>query len=166
MKRVFSFQDVHTKKRNGDTTMEVTIIMDRFEQQFTRAQFQLDSMVMTDMIPLMPMITSTFINMTKARSAAIAGSGLVYAAAPPYGRFLYKGKVMVSPTTGSPFAEYGEKKVLVSQYQGKTNAKEDIEFTKTFHPKVSKEWFEKAKRQNKTKWIRLTKEWAGGGTNG
>ena len=62
MKRVFSFQDVHTKKRNGDTTMEVTIIMDRFEQQFTRAQFKLDSMVMTDMIPLMPMITSTFIN--------------------------------------------------------------------------------------------------------
>lgn len=123
MKRIFSFSDIHTKKTNGDTTVEVTIIMDRFEEQFTRAQFKLDSMVMTDMIPYMPMITSTFINMTKARSDAIAGTGIVYAAAPPYGRFLYKGKVMVSPTTGSPFAEYGEKKVLVSEYRARQTPK-------------------------------------------
>lgn len=165
MKKVFSFTDIRRAETSGDITLTVTLVMDRFEEQFSRAQYELDSMVMADMVPFMPMITSSFINATIARSAAIAGSGLVYAAAPPYGRFLYKGKVMVSPTTGSTWAKYSEKKVLVSEYQGKTKAKEEMEYTKTFHPKVTKEWFEKAKRMNKSKWINHTKARAGGGNN-
>ena len=146
--------------------IEVDVSMVRFERQFERAQYELDSMIMTDMVPFMPMITSTFINVTRALSASVAGTGYVYAAAPPYGRFLYKGKVMVSPTTGSKWAKYGEKKILVSEYRGKTNAKEDIQYTKTFHPGVKAEWFEAAKDKHGRKWIRQTKLRAGGGTSG
>lgn len=160
-----SFPDFHEVKNAGNVLIKIDIAMKRFTRQFNKAQYHLDSMVMTDMIPYMPMVTSTFINTTKARSAAIAGTGYVYAAAPPYGRYLYRGKVMVSPSTGSAWAEYGEKKVLVSEYRGKTTAKEDIEFNKTAHPKVTKEWFEAAKYQNGKKWVRKTKKWAGGGAN-
>lgn len=145
-----------------DGNVKIDLTLNRFERQFDSAQYKLDSMVMTDMIPYMPMITSTFINRTVAKSAAIAGSGYVYAAAPPYGRYLYRGKVMVSPSTGSAWAKYGEKKVLVSEYRGKTNALEDIHYTNTFHPKVTKEWFEAAKRAQGKKWVRITKKLAGG----
>lgn len=136
---------------------------ERFERQFGRAQFKLDSMVMTHMVPFMPMITSTFINNTMARSAAIAGTGYVYAAAPPYGRFLYEGKTMVSPTTGSTYAQKGEQKVLVSQYSGKTAAKENLEYTKTFHSKVTSHWFDAAKKLYGRNWIKTAKKIAGGG---
>lgn len=163
MKRVFNFGKVHTTVDDGTTRATLDLDMERFNKQFGMAQFLLDSMVMTDMIPYMPMVTNTFINLTKARSAAIAGSGYVYAAAPPYGRFLYKGKVMVSPSTGSTYAKYGEQKVLVSQYRGKTRAKEDIVFTNTFHPKVTKEWFEMAKTRQGKKWAKAAKMMAGGG---
>lgn len=161
---MIDFPDIKKVHVDENGRIEVKISMARFERQFRRAQFELDSMVMTDMVPLMPMITSTFINVTKAMSASVAGTGWVYAAAPPYGRFLYKGKVMVSPT-GSTWAKYGEKKMLVSQYGGKTKAREDIQYTKTFHPGVTAEWFEAAKRRHGKKWIRLTKQRAGGGTN-
>ena len=162
---MIDFPDIKKVHVDENGRIEVKISMARFERQFRRAQFELDSMVMTDMVPLMPMITSTFINVTKAMSASVAGTGWVYAAAPPYGRFLYKGKVMVSPLSGSTWAKYGEKKVLVSQYGGKTKAREDIQYTKTFHPGVTAEWFEAAKRRHGKKWIRLTKQRAGGGTN-
>lgn len=135
---------------------------DRFETQFRKAQYLLDSRVMDDMVSYMPMETGTFINLTRARSQAIAGSGKVYAAAPPYGRFLYKGKTMVDESTGSTWARKAAKKVLVSQYSGKTNAKEELAFSNEHHPKVEKEWFEAAKRDNRGSWIKLAKKTAGG----
>lgn len=142
-------------------TMELNL--SRFEEQFQRAQYFLDSQVMTDMVPYMPMQTGSFINLTKARSAAIAGSGRVVAAAPPYGRFLYKGKVMVDENTGSTWARKGAKKVLVSQYTGKTNAKENLEFSRAANPDAQPEWFEAAKERHRKTWIKDTKRIAGGG---
>ena len=135
---------------------------ERFETQFKNAQYFLDSRVMDDMVSYMPMETGTFINLTRARSQSIAGSGKVYAAAPPYGRFLYKGKTMVDESTGSTWARKAAKKVLVSQYSGKTNAKEELAFSNEHHPKVEKEWFEAAKRDNRGSWIKLAKKTAGG----
>lgn len=142
---------------------EMKLDLSRFEGQLNSAQWFLDSMVMADMVPFMPMQTGTFINLTRARSAAIAGSGKVVAAAPPYGRFLYKGKVMVDELTGSTYARKGARKVLVSKFKGQTMAKQNIEFDKTAHPEVQAEWFEKAKDRNGNTWIRSVKEIAGGG---
>ena len=139
------------------------IDLSRFEKQFQKAQYELDSMIMTDMVPFMPMQTGTFINLTRARSAAIAGSGKVVAAAPPYGRFLYYGKTMVDESTDSTWARKGAKKVLVSQFAGRTNARENLDFSKAAHPGVVPEWFEEAKRRNRLEWLIKTKETAGGG---
>lgn len=138
-------------KSGKEFDVSVEVDLNRFEKQFNAAQFQLDNQVMTSMIPYMPRVTGTFINVTKAMSAAIAGSGEVIAAAPPYGRFLYKGKVMVDPKTGSPWARPGAKKVLTDK---------DIKYT---NPKATPEWFETAKKNYADDWIKGVKRKAGGG---
>lgn len=141
----------------------VKLDMSRTNKNFQKAQFALDSAVMTSMVPFMPMEDGSFINLTRARSASLAGSGEVCAAAPPFGHFLYEGKTMVDVETGSPWARKGAQKVIVSQYSGKTNAREYLQYTKTKHPKAQSHWFEPAKKQDGDKWVRVVKTIAGGG---
>lgn len=139
--------------------MTVEIDMSRLEDNFNRAQYELDSMIMTSMEPFMPMQDGSFIKKTKAMSAAIAGTGVVVAAAPPQGRFLYEGKNMVDIKTGSPWARKGAKKVLVSQYTGKTNARENLSYSRG---SARSHWFDAAKEADGDQWIKKTKEIAGG----
>lgn len=147
------------KTKAGVIGYDMTIDLSRFGKQISKAQFELDSMVMTDMVPYMPMETGLFIDVTRAMSAAYAGTGRVVAAAPPFGRFLYEGKTMVDVKTGSPWARRGAKKVLVSQYSGKTNARPNL----TFANGRSDHWFDKAKDTSGDEWIRKTKKTGGGG---
>ena len=144
-----NYQD---KKPNYEIRMEIDL--DRFERQYSKAQFGLDSMVMTDMVPYMPMQSGTFINVTKAMSAALAGSGKVVAAAPPMGRFLYEGKVMVDPETNSPWARKGAKKVVTDR---------DLQYNKNAHPKATDHWFDTAKKEHGEEWVNYVKKVAGGG---
>lgn len=146
---------------SGD--IRVDIKLDRFSEQYNRAQFDLDSDVMTSMVRFMPMRDGTFINLTRAESAVLAGSGEVMAAAPPTGRFLYEGKTMVDPETGSPWARKGARKVLVSQYKGKTNAKENLQYSKHKNPKAQSHWFDAAKKADGDKWVARVKKTSGGG---
>lgn len=131
--------------------IEMQINLSRFEKQFEDAQYALDSMVMEDMVPYMPHQTGTFINVTRAMSAALAGSGKVVAAAPPMGRFLYEGKVMVDPVTGSPWARAGAKKIVTDR---------DLKYG---NPKATPHWFDTAKEKHGKSWIREVKKIAGGG---
>ena len=137
-----------------DTTIELDVDLSRFEKQYGKAQFILDNAVMTSMVPYMPHRTGTFINVTKAMSAAIAGSGTVVAAAPPMGRFLYEGKVMVDPETGSPWARPGAKKIVTDK---------SLNYETEHHPKVTDHWFETAKKNHGKSWIKAVKKEAGGG---
>ena len=134
-----------------NSTIELDVDLSRFEKQYGKAQYTLDSMVMTSMEPYMPHQTGTFINVTKAMSAAIAGSGTVYAAAPPFGRFLYEGKVMVDPETNSPWARPGAKKVVTDR---------DLKYS---NPKATPHWFDTAKENHGESWVREVKKIAGGG---
>lgn len=134
--------------------LEMRINLSRFEKQFQDAQYALDSMVMTDMKPFMPHQTGTFINVTSAQSAAIAGSGTVIAAAPPMGRFLYEGKVMVDPLTGSPWARPGAKKIVIDK---------DLKYDASHNPKVTDHWFDEAKKNHGKSWVKAVKKNAGGG---
>lgn len=133
----------------GDVKVKVSLA--RFERQYRDAQFWLDSQIMTDMVPYMPHQTGTFINITRAQSAALAGSGEVVAAAPPYGRFLYEGKVMVDEVTGSPWARKGAKKIVTDR---------DLKFS---NPKATPHWFDTAKKKRGKAWIKNVKKIAGGG---
>lgn len=131
--------------------VEMRINLSRFERQYEDAQFALDNMVMTSMQPYMPHRTGTFINVTKAMSAAIAGSGTVVAAAAPMGRFLYEGKVMVDPETNSPWARPGAKKVVTDR---------ELKYS---NPKATPHWFDTAKENHGKSWVREVKKIAGGG---
>lgn len=140
------------KRKTMDAEMEIDL--GRFEKQYSKAQYELDSAVMEDMIPYMPMVTGQFINVTKAMSQAVAGSGKVIAAAPPFGRFLYGGKVMVGVESNSPWAKKGEKKVVTDK---------NLDFSTGAHPKAQAKWFDAAKRENIGRWVKQTKKNAGGG---
>lgn len=146
--------------------IQVKLDLSRFDKQYQKAQYGLDGAVMTSMIPYMPMQSGMFVDVTRAASASVQGSGKVYAAFGPSGRFLYEGKTMVSETTGSTWARLGERKVLVSQYSGKTKAKEDLNFNKTAHPDSQAHWFEVAKKKDEKIWIKNVKKEAGGGKRG
>lgn len=131
-------------------SVSVEVDMKRLEDNFNRAQFALDSAIMTSMVPYMPRRDGQFINVTKGMSAALAGSGKVVAAAPPYGRFLYEGKVMIGEKSRSPWAKKGEKKVVTGRnlsYSGGGQA----------------HWFDAAKAADGNNWVDLVKKTAGGG---
>lgn len=153
--RIHHFKGFSIKRAGIDVKLD----MSRVENNFNKAQFALDSAVMTSMVPLMPHDSGQFINTTKSMSAAKAGSGEVVAAAPPYGRYLYMGKNMVDAKTGSPWARKGAKKVLVSEFGGKTNAKQNLSFSGGAKAK----WFDEAKKKDGDNWIDLVKKTAGGG---
>ena len=106
---------------------------------------------MNDMVPYMPHRDGNFVNVTRLQSAALAGSGKVVAAAPPMGRFLYEGKVMVDPVTGSPWARKGAKKVVTERPLTYSN------------PKATPHWFDTAKDAHGKAWVKGVKRIAGGG---
>lgn len=154
MAKYFAQVNYHHEYRKKSVSAEMEIDLGRFEKQYGKAQYRLDSTVMTDMVPFMPMRSGLFVNVTRAMSASIAGSGKVVAAAPPFGRFLYEGEVMVGVKSGSPFAQPAEKKKATGR---------PLQYTKTAHPDAQSHWFDAAKRKNLKKWVSITKETAGGG---
>ena len=141
---------------NGDTTIDVKLKLSGLAKRMNQAQYLLDSTIMDDMVPFMPMRDGLLIATTCARSQAIAGSGQVVAAAPPFGRFLYEGLVMVDPLTNSPWARKGAKKVVTDR---------PLNYSKKAHPRVKDHWFEEAKKNNFRKWVDMTKKnvFGGGG---
>lgn len=142
------------KDRTIEGVMEIDL--SRFEGQYSKAQYELDSMVMTSMMPYMPKRTGTFINVTQGMSESIAGSGKVVAAAPPMGRFLYEGKVMEGIKSKSAFAQKGEKKVVRQPPQ-------HLDYYQRVNTRVTDHWFETAKTNHGTAWLRKVKKLAGGG---
>lgn len=134
---------------SGDIKADVSL--NRFEKQFQKAQFWLDGQVMNDMVPYMPHRDGIFVNLTRMRSAALQGTGKVVAGAPPQGRFLYEGKVMVDPVTGSPWARKGAKKIVTNRPLTYSN------------PKATPRWFDTAKDKHGKSWVEGVKKIAGGG---
>ena len=131
--------------------IKVDINLDRFEKQFQEAQYYLDGQIMNDMVPYMPHRDGIFVNLTRMQSTALQGSGKVIAAAPLFGRFLYEGKVMVDPVTGSPWARKGAKKVVTERPLTDSN------------PKATPHWFDTAKDAHGKSWVKGVKRIAGGG---
>lgn len=124
--------------------VKIKLNMKPTELAINRAQYALDGAIMTSMVRFMPMVNGTFIQLTRAKSASVQGSGQVYAGVGPYGRFLYEGKVMVDPVTNSPWARKDAKKVVTDR---------ELTFSKLTNPDAQKEWFLPAKRADLKKWI-------------
>lgn len=64
----------------------------------------------------------------------------------PYARFLYYGKLMIDPRTGSPWAPKGATKVVTGK---------DLNISQAVHGKAQSHWFEASKAQNLPKWKRV-----------
>lgn len=146
-KRTFNFGEMHQVV--GEIHIDVSL--SRFEKQFQDAQYYLDGEVMNDMVPYMPHRDGTLVNITRLKSASMQGSGWVAAGTGPTARFLYYGKVMVDPVTGSPWARKGAKKVATERPLTYSN------------PKATPHWFDTAKEKHGKSWIKGVKRIAGGG---
>lgn len=86
-----------------------------------------------------PALTKSLTNRTR-----ISGDTIIYPG--PYARFLYYGKLMIDPNTGSAWAPYGASKVVTG-----TN----LNISQTVHGKAQAHWFEASKAQNRDKWVRV-----------
>lgn len=64
----------------------------------------------------------------------------------PYARYLYYGKLMVDPETGSSWASEGAKKVETNR---------NLVFSTAKHGQAQSHWFEASKAQNLDKWVRV-----------
>jgi hypothetical protein len=131
--------------------IRVDINLNRFEKQYQDAQIYLDREVMNGMKPYMPLRDGALVNLTSEQSAVYQGTGKVYAAYTPYGRFQYEGKIMVDPVTDLPWARKGVKKVPTDEALTYSNSK------------ATPHWFDTAKNNHGQAWIRGVKRIAGGG---
>lgn len=133
------FKDFSVEKMN----VKIKLDMSGLDEAIQRAQYALDGAIMHSMIPFMPKVSGNFIERTVAKSASVQGTGIVYAGVGPEGRFLYEGKVMVDPVTGSTCARPGAKKIVTER---------ELNYNKLANPDVQKEWFLAAKRKDMKEW--------------
>ena len=105
----------------------------------TRAEHVLAEQMEKDTQPFVPMLTGSLTQRTR-----VVGNDIIYPG--PYARFLYYGKVMVDPETGSTYAPKGGTKVLTDK---------NLVFTTSGHAQAQSHWFEASKAENLDKWIRV-----------
>lgn len=117
-------------------------IKDKLAESCTRAESIVGQQVIKDTAPFVPALTGLLTIRTR-----LDGNRIIYPG--PYARFLYYGKVMVDPQTGSTFAPKGGTKVLTNR---------DLVFSKAMHPQAQSHWFEASKAQNLDKWIRIAEK--------
>lgn len=104
-----------------------------------RAEHILAQQIIKDTTPFVPALTGSLTQRTR-----VVGNEVIYPG--PYARFLYYGKVMVDPATGSTYAPKGGHKVVTDR---------NLVFNTTMHPQAQSHWFEASKAQNMEKWMRV-----------
>lgn len=95
--------------------------------------------VKKDTSPFVPALTGSLDQQTKVEGTRIIYSG-------PYARYLYYGKLMVDPETGSAYARKGATKTLTDK---------NLVFNTSMHAQAQSHWFEASKAQNLGKWLRV-----------
>ena len=108
-------------------------------QRCSKAEHIIAQQVKKDTAPYVPMLTGSLNARTR-----VEGNTIIYPG--PYARFLYYGKVMVDPNTGSTWAPAGGTKVVTDR---------NLVFTTDFHPQAQAFWFEASKAMNEEKWVRI-----------
>ena len=117
-------------------------IRSALQESCTKAEHILAQQVAKDTSPFVPMLTGSLDQRTR-----VDGSQVIYPG--PYARFLYYGKVMVDPNTGSTYAPKGGTKVATDR---------NLVFNQTVHPQAQSHWFEASKAQNLEKWERVAEK--------
>lgn len=113
-------------------------IRDRLAEGCDRAEHIVAIQIQKDTSPFVPALTGSLDQRTR-----VVGNSIIYPG--PYARFLYHGKLMVDPETGSSYAKKGGTKVVTDK---------DLVFNKSMHAQAQANWFEASKAQNLDKWVR------------
>jgi hypothetical protein len=111
---------------------------DRLANASEKAEHTVAIQVQKDTSPYVPFLTGSLDTRTR-----VDGSKIIYPG--PYARYLYYGKLMVDPETGSSYARKGTTKVLTDK---------NLVFNKAMHTQAQSHWFEASKAANLEKWIR------------
>ena len=93
--------------------------------------------VRKDTSPYVPALTGSL-----AKRTRVDGGEIIYPG--PYARYLYFGKLMVDPATGSSYAQKGSTKVLTDK---------NLVFNKAMHGQAQSYWFEASKAENLENWV-------------
>lgn len=119
-------------------TSGLSVIPERLKAASEKAEHTVAIQVQKDTSPYVPALTGSLDQRTR-----VDGSEVIYPG--PYARYLYHGKVMVDPETGSTYAPKGGTKVVTDK---------DLVFNKAMHNQAQAYWFEASKAENLDKWLR------------
>lgn len=108
-------------------------------QACTKAEHEVSKSIRADTDQFVPAR-----NRVLADGTRVIGNLVVYPG--PYARYLYYGKLMVDPETGSSWVRKGEHKVLTDR---------NLVFRKAVNQQAQSHWFEASKAQNLEKWVRV-----------
>lgn len=111
----------------------------KLEAAGPRAAHALAVQIQSDTEPFVPARNKSLVNRTQ-----VVGNVVVYPG--PYARFLYNGKLMIDPDTGSAWATKGATKVVTGK---------DLDIKTSVHAQAQSHWFEASKSQNMEKWERV-----------
>ena len=120
-------------------TSGLSVIPERLKAASEKAEHTVAIQVQKDTSPYVPFLTGSLDQRTR-----VDGSEVIYPG--PYARYLYHGKVMVDPETGSAYAPKGGTKVVTDK---------DLVFNKAMHSQAQAYWFEASKAENMDKWLRV-----------
>ena len=114
-------------------------LQEKIAQACSKAEHALAVQVQKDTSPFVPFLTGSLDQRTQ-----VVGDSIIYPG--PYARFLYYGKVMIDPETGSTYAPKGGTKVLTDK---------NLVFNTSGHSQAQSHWFEASQAENLDKWIRV-----------
>lgn len=114
-------------------------LMKKLHEAGPKAAHAVAVQIEKDTEPFVPARTKSLANRTQVVDAQIIYPG-------PYARFLYNGKLMIDPDTGSAWARKGATKVVTGK---------DLDIKTDVHSQAQAHWFEASKAQNMEKWERV-----------
>lgn len=114
-------------------------LMKKLQEAGPRAAHAVAVQIESDTEPFVPALTKSLVDRAQVVDGTVIYPG-------PYARFLYNGKLMIDPDTGSAWAPKGATKVVTEK---------DLDIKKDVHSQAQSEWFEASKAQNMEKWVRV-----------
>lgn len=125
-----------------DTTNMTAAAMKQLKAAAPKAEHALAIQVRKDTAQFVPMLTGSLRQRTR-----VDGNKIIYPG--PYAQYLYYGKLMVDPETGSSWAKKGSSKVLTDK---------DLVLAHANDPEAVPHWFDVSKSINLDKWKRVAKK--------
>lgn len=151
-------QDIGLKKlgqmhiKMSTDCMDINVSFDRLARYMSASQRAVDNQILTDMVDYIPMETGNLTRQTLAINRENVGSGELVLDATDYARYLYRGKLMIDPETGSAWARPQTIKIMTDQ---------DLEYSRAAQGKAGSHWFERAKEERKRTWLKVARQAAG-----